>query len=174
MALSVAIRPKSKGDEDKLMTGAAPAPGGGSALLVVERVDETHQTILRGTGETHLAVAAERLARKFGVEVVTEEVLVPYRETITRSAEAEGKYKKQTGGHGQFGVASIRIEPLERGEGFQFVDQVVGGAIPRQYIPAVEKGVIEAMARAGSTATRSSTSRSPASTASTTPSTPRR
>ena len=116
---------------------------------MVERVDETHQTILRGTGETHLAVAAERLARKFGVEVATEDVLVPFRETISQQAEAEGKYKKQTGGHGQFGVASIRIEPLERGEGFHFVDQVVGGAIPKQYIPAVEKGVLEAMSQGG-------------------------
>ncbi len=148
VALSVAIRPKSKGDEDKLMTGLHRLQEEDPALLV-ERVDETHQTILRGTGETHLAVAAERLARKFGVEVTTEDVLVPYRESITQQAEAEGKYKKQTGGHGQYGVASIRIEPLERGEGFHFVDQVVGGAIPKQYIPAVEKGVIEAMGQGG-------------------------
>ena len=146
--LSVAIKPKSKGDEDKLMTGLHRLQEEDPALLV-ERVDETHQTILRGTGETHLAVAAERLARKFGVEVATEEVLIPYRESITVQAEAEGKYKKQSGGHGQFGVASIRIEPLERGEGFQFVDKVVGGAIPRQYIPAVEKGIIEAMKQGG-------------------------
>ena len=117
--------------------------------LIVERVDETHQTILRGTGETHLAMSIERLARKFGVEVETEDVLIPYRETVTSKAEAEGKYKKQTGGHGQFGVASIRIEPLRRGEGFRFIDQVVGGAIPRQYIPAVEKGIIDAMAHGG-------------------------
>jgi len=148
VALSVAIRPKSKGDEDKLMTGLHRLQEEDPALLV-ERVDETHQTILRGTGETHLAVAAERLARKFGVDVTTEDVLVPFRESITQQAEAEGKYKKQTGGHGQFGVASIRIEPLERGEGFHFVDQVVGGAIPKQYIPAVEKGVIEAMGQGG-------------------------
>jgi len=148
VVLSVAIRPKSKGDEDKLMTGLHRLQEEDRAL-VVERVDETHQTILRGTGETHLAVAAERLARKFGVEVATEDVLVPFRETISQQAEAEGKYKKQTGGHGQYGVASIRIEPLERGEGFHFVDQVVGGAIPKQYIPAVEKGVREAMSQGG-------------------------
>ncbi|HVA04864.1 MAG TPA: elongation factor G [Acidimicrobiales bacterium] len=148
VVLSVAIRPKSKGDEDKLMTGLHRLQEEDRAL-VVERVDETHQTILRGTGETHLAVAAERLARKFGVEVATEDVLVPFRETISQQAEAEGKYKKQTGGHGQYGVASIRIEPLERGEGFHFVDQVVGGAIPKQYIPAVEKGVLEAMSQGG-------------------------
>ena len=146
--LSIAIKPKSKGDEDKLMTGLHRLQEEDPALAV-ERVDETHQTILRGTGETHLAVAAERLARKFSVEVATEDVLIPYRESITAQAEAEGKYKKQTGGHGQFGVASIRIEPLERGEGFHFVDQVVGGAIPKQYIPAVEKGVIEAMGQGG-------------------------
>jgi elongation factor G len=146
--LSVAIRPKSKGDEDKLMTGLHRLQEEDPSL-VVERIDETHQTLLRGTGETHLAVVAERLARKFGVEVATEDVRIPYRETITKPAEAEGKYKKQTGGHGQFGVADIRIAPLERGEGFHFVDEVVGGAIPKQYIPAVEKGVIEAMSQGG-------------------------
>jgi elongation factor G len=146
--LALAIRPKSKGDEDKLMTGLHKLQDEDRAL-VVERVDETHQTILRGTGETHLAVSAERLQRKFGVELETDEVLVPYRETVSSQAEAEGKYKKQTGGHGQFGVASIRVEPLERGEGFHFVDQVVGGAIPKQYIPAVEKGVIDAMVSGG-------------------------
>jgi elongation factor G len=148
VVLAVAIRPKSKGDEDKLMTGLHRLQEEDRSLEV-ERVDETHQTLLRGTGETHLAVAADRLARKFGVEVATEDVLVAFRETITQQAEAEGKYKKQTGGHGQFGVASIRIEPLERGEGFHFVDQVVGGAIPKQYIPAVEKGVLEAMSQGG-------------------------
>ncbi len=147
-ALSIAIRPKSKGDEDKLMTGLRRLHEEDPALII-DRVDETHQTILRGTGETHLSVTAERLSRKFGVEVATEEVLVPYRETITSNSSAEGKYKKQSGGHGQFGVASIRIQPLGRGEGFSFVDEVVGGAIPRQYIPAVEKGVIEAMGQGG-------------------------
>jgi elongation factor G len=148
VSLSIAIKPKSKGDEDKLMTSLHRLQEEDPALLV-ERVDETHQTLLRGTGETHLSVAAERLSRKFGVEVDTEEVLVPYRETITGTSEAEGKYKKQSGGHGQFGVASIRIEPRGRGEGFEFVDKVVGGAIPRQYIPAVEKGVVEAMHQGG-------------------------
>ncbi|HLX87319.1 MAG TPA: elongation factor G [Acidimicrobiales bacterium] len=148
VALSIAIRPKSKGDEDKLMTGLHRLQEEDPALQV-ERVDETHQTIMRGTGETHLAIACERLQRKFGVEVATEEVLVPYRETITKPSDAEGKYKKQTGGHGQFGVASVRIAPLERGEGFHFVDEVVGGAIPKQYIPAVEKGIIEAMSQGG-------------------------
>jgi elongation factor G len=89
------------------------------------------------------------LKRKFGVEVETGDVQVAYRETVTKPAEAEGKYKKQTGGHGQFGVAILRVEPLGRGEGFVFEDRVVGGAIPRQFIPAVEKGVVEAMSGGG-------------------------
>ncbi len=146
--LAIAIRPRSKGDEYKLMTGLHRLQEEDPSLDV-QRVEETHQTLLLGTGETHLAVTCERLHRKFGVDVETEDVLVPYRETITRPAQAEGKYKKQTGGHGQYGVATIRVEPLERGGGFEFVDQVVGGAIPRQYIPAVEKGVQEAMDQGG-------------------------
>jgi elongation factor G len=147
-ALRVGIRPRSKGDEDKLMTALHRLQEEDPAFSIV-RDDETHQTLLGGMGETHLAIVTERLARKFGVEVETEPVVVPYRESITGTAEAEGKYKKQTGGHGQFGVAFVRIEPLERGEGFQFVDQIVGGAIPRQFIPAVQKGIEEAMSTGG-------------------------
>jgi elongation factor G len=147
-ALRVGIRPRSKGDEDKLMTALHRLQEEDSALSV-ERNDETHQTLLGGTGETHLAIVTERLARKFGVDVESEPVVVPYRETITNEAEAEGKYKKQTGGHGQFGVAFVRIAPLDRGAGFEFVDQIVGGAIPRQFIPAVQKGIEEAMGAGG-------------------------
>ena len=146
--LSMAIRPRSKGDEDKLMTALHRLQEEDPALGV-RRDDETHQTLLTGMGETHLAIATERLARKFGVEVETEDVIVPYRETITGQAEAEGKYKKQTGGHGQFGVAFLRVEPLPRGGGFEFVDQIVGGAIPRQFIPAVQKGIEETMGSGG-------------------------
>jgi elongation factor G len=146
--LSIAIRPRSKGDEDKLMTALHRLQEEDPALTVT-RNDETHQTLLGGMGETHLAIATERLMRKFGVEVESDEVIVPYRETITARAEAEGKYKKQTGGHGQFGVAFLRVEPLERGGGFEFVDEIVGGAIPRQFIPAVQKGIEETMASAG-------------------------
>ena len=148
VTLSVGISPRSKGDEDKMMIGLRRLQEEDPAV-VVERVDETHQTILWGTGETHLARSVERLARKFGVEIAVEPVRIPYRETITRRSEAEGRYKKQTGGHGQFGVASVRIDPLARGEGFRFADQVVGGAIPRQYIPAVERGIVEAMGTGG-------------------------
>jgi elongation factor G len=146
--LSIAIKPKSKGDEDKLMTALHRLQEEDPALQV-RREDETHQTVLSGMGETHLAIATERLSRKFGVEVETEELVVAYRETITSQAEAEGRYKKQTGGHGQFGVAFLRVAPLERGGGFEFVDEIVGGAIPRQFIPAVQKGVEETMASAG-------------------------
>ncbi|HEX9259143.1 MAG TPA: elongation factor G, partial [Acidimicrobiales bacterium] len=144
----IAIKARTQADDDKL----------GSALqrlmvedpaLVLERNDETHQTILRGTGDTHLAVTLERMARKFGVNVDVEDVRVPFRETVSGKAEAEGKYKKQSGGHGQFGVAWLRIEPLPRGSGFEFVDKIVGGAIPRQFIPAVQKGIEETMAAGG-------------------------
>jgi elongation factor G len=109
----------------------------------IERNAETHQTVLRGMGETHLSIALERLSRKFGVEVDTEEVRVAYRETVAARAEAEGKVKKQTGGHGQFAIAWLRVEPRGRGEGNEFVDAIVGGVIPRNFLPAVEKGIAE-------------------------------
>jgi elongation factor G len=146
--LAVAIHPKSKGDEDKLATALHRLQDEDMALRI-ERNAETHQTLLHGMGETHLSIAIEKLSRKFGVEVETEEVRVPYRETITGNAEAEGKIKKQTGGHGQFAVAWLRVEPLERGAGLEFVDSIVGGVIPRQYIPAVEKGVHETVEHGG-------------------------
>jgi len=94
-------------------------------------------------GETHLSIALEKLARKFGVEVDTEDVRVAYRETISGKAEAEGKLKKQTGGHGQFAIAWLRVEPQERGAGNLFVDAIVGGVIPKNFLPAVEKGIAE-------------------------------
>lgn len=146
--LSIAVHPKAKGDEDKLMT-ALHRLQEEDMTLAVRRDDETHQTILSGMGDTHLQIVCEKLQRKFGVEVGIDPVKIPYRETISKPAGAEGKYKKQTGGHGQFGVANLRVEPLERGGGLEFSDEVVGGAIPRQFIPAVEKGVQEAMATGG-------------------------
>lgn len=147
-ALSAAVRPSSRADEDKLMS-ALQRLCEEDRGLTVSRIDETHQTVLGVQGEVHLAVVVERLARRFGVSVEREDVQIPYRETITKAAQAEGRHKKQSGGHGQFGVCHLRIEPLARGEGFAFHDEVVGGAIPRQYIPAVEKGVREAMAQGG-------------------------
>ena len=146
--LQVAIVPRTQSDEEKLAQALHRLTDEDPGLHVV-RNDETKQTLLGGMGETHVQIAIDRMKRKFGVEVNTEEVRVAYRETITGGAEAEGKYKKQTGGHGQFGVAVIRLEPLERGAGFEFVDQIVGGVIPRQFIPAVEKGLRETMERGG-------------------------
>jgi elongation factor G len=146
--LPTAIRPKSKADEDKL-ANALHRIGDEDPVLRVERNAETHQTLMWGMGETHLSITLEKLHRKFGVEVEQEDTRVAYRETIMGSAEAEGKYKKQTGGHGQFGVAFLRLEPLERGSGFEFSDAIVGGAIPRQFIPAVEKGIAETIAQGG-------------------------
>jgi elongation factor G len=146
--LSVAVAPMSRADEDKLMSALQRLCEEDRGLSVT-RNDEAHQTVLGVAGEVHLAVTLERLARKFGVNVERQEVAVPYRETISKPGAAEGKHKKQSGGHGQFGVCHLRVEPRARGEGFQFHDEVVGGAIPRQYIPAVEKGVIETMSRGG-------------------------
>jgi elongation factor G len=146
--LAIAIHPKSKADDDKLATALHRLLDEDPSLHL-ERNAETHQTLLWGMGETHLGIAQERLARKLGVEVETEPVKVAYRETITTTAEAEGKYKKQTGGHGQFGIASIRVEPLPRGADFEWHDAIVGGSIPKNLIPAVEKGVREAMEHGG-------------------------
>jgi len=140
--LAVAIRAKSKADEDKL-ANALHRLQEEDPVLRIERNAETHQTVLRGMGETHLSIATERLFRKFGVEVETDEVHVAYRETVGGVAEAEGRLKKQSGGHGQFAVAWLRVEPKDRGAGNEFVDAIVGGVIPRNFIPAVEKGVTE-------------------------------
>lgn len=145
---AVAIAPVTQSDDDKL-GGALARLQAEDPVILVDRVDETHQTVLRGLGDTHVAVTLERLQRKFGVSVRTTEVKVPYRETISGTAEAEGKVKKQTGGHGQYAVANLRVAPLERGAGFEFKDAVVGGAIPRNYIPAVQKGIEETMSLGG-------------------------
>lgn len=145
---AVAIVPRTQSDDDKL--GAALARlMAEDPVLTVERVDATHQTVLGGVGDTHIAVTLERLARKFGVHVDTADVRVAYRETVVGRAEAEGRVKKQSGGHGQFAVANLRISPLDRGAGFEFADVVVGGSIPRNFIPAVQKGIEETMAQGG-------------------------
>ncbi len=143
-AIAMAIEPKSKADEDKM----------GSALsrlleedhtLAVRRASEMKQTVISGMGESHLEIVADRLKRKFGVEVVLSAPRVPYRETVRAHARVQGKYKKQTGGRGQYGDCWIEMVPRPRGEGYEFVDKIFGGAIPRQFIPAVEKGIKEAM-----------------------------
>lgn len=146
--LSVALLPRTQADDDKL-SGALAKLALEDPVLRVERVDETHQTLLCGLGDAHLAVTLERLQRLFGVNVDTEAVKVPYRETIAGHAEVEGKVKKQSGGHGQFAVTNLRVSPRARGAGVEFVDSVVGGAIPRNLIPAVERGVDEGLAAGG-------------------------
>ncbi len=145
---AVALEPLTQADDDKLSAALARLCSE-DPTIAVERSDETHQTVLRGAGDMHVAVALERLSRKFGVNVTTADVAVAYRETITARAEAEGKLKKQSGGHGQYAVVNLRVSPNERGSGSEFVDSVVGGAIPRNYIPAVERGIDEAMASGG-------------------------
>jgi len=142
--ISYAIAPKSKGDEEKVSTGLHRILEE-DPTIKFHRDEETKEMILSGMGQVHLEVALERLKRKFSVEVVMKTPKIPYRETIKTAADAQGKYKKQSGGRGQYGDCRIKIEPLPRGKGFEFVDDIVGGAIPRQYIPAVEKGIVDAM-----------------------------
>ena len=141
---SKAVRPKTKADLDKLGV-ALSRLSEEDPTLRVHRESDTNETILSGIGETQLEVAAEKMLRKFGVGVELQTPEVPYKETITIPAKAEYKHKKQTGGHGQYGHVLLEIEPLPRGSGHEFVDKVVGGRIPKNYIPAVEKGVNEAV-----------------------------
>jgi elongation factor G len=142
--LAYAIAPKTKGDEDKLSTALARLLEEDPTLRV-ERSEETHETVIYGMGEAHLDVVIERMKRKFGVEVSTAPAKIAYRETIRGRGKGTGRHVKQTGGHGQYGVCVIEIEPLPRGAGFEFVDKIFGGAIPNQFIPSVEKGVVKAM-----------------------------
>jgi elongation factor G len=142
--LSYAIAPKSKGDEEKVSAGLQRILEEDPTLRF-HRDDETKEMIISGMGQVHIEVALEKLKRKYGVEVIMKTPKIPYRETIKTSAKAQGKYKKQSGGRGQYGDCWIEIEPLPRNGGYEFIDKIVGGVIPRQYIPAVEKGVIEAM-----------------------------
>ncbi|MDH4148618.1 MAG: elongation factor G, partial [Acidimicrobiia bacterium] len=146
--LPMAIHARTQSDEDK-MSNALHRLLDEDPSLKLERNEETRQTILWGQGETHLRTAFERMERKFGVGVDTEDIKIAYRETIQGSAEAEGRHKKQSGGRGQFGVAFVRVNARDRGDGFEFVDAIVGGAVPRQFIPAVEKGVLETMDEGG-------------------------
>lgn len=142
--INLAIRPKSKGDEEKIANGFSKLHEE-DPTFIMEVDADIRQTIIYGQGELHLEIIVDRLKRKFGVEVEIEKPRIPYRETIKASSEAQGKYKRQSGGRGQYGDCWLRLEPLGRGEGFQFEDEIVGGAIPSKYIPAVEKGVTEAM-----------------------------
>jgi elongation factor G len=142
--ISFAVFPKSKGDEDKLSTGLARLVEE-DPTFATHRDTETHQTIISGMGELHLDITRDRLKRKFNVDVETATPQVPYKESIRSHVKQEGKHKKQTGGHGQFGHVWIELEPLERGKHFEFVDRIVGGVVPKNFIPSVEKGVRKAM-----------------------------
>jgi elongation factor G len=142
--ISYAMEPKSRGDEEKVSTGLHRLLEE-DPTLKFHRDAESGEMILGGMGQMHLEVILEKLKRKFGVEVIMKTPKIAYRETIRASAKAQGKYKKQSGGRGQFGDCWVKIEPLPRGGGFEFENQIVGGVIPRQYIPAVEKGIIEKM-----------------------------
>lgn len=143
--ISFALEPKSKADEDKLPQGLHRIKEE-DQTIDLHRDEETRDFILSGMGQQHIEIVVEKLKRKYGAEVVLKAPKVPYKETIRGSSSAQGRLKKQTGGHGQFGDTWLKVEPLPAGSGFEFVDQIVGGAIPRNYIPAVEKGIREAMA----------------------------
>jgi elongation factor G len=140
--IALAVRAASRSDEDKIGSGLARLHEE-DPTFHFSYEPELRQTIVRGLGELHLDVQMERLKRKYHVEVVTEEPRIPYRETFRKQAEAQGKYKKQTGGHGQFGDCHVRIKPLPRGSGYQFVDAITGGVIPNKFIPSVDKGIQE-------------------------------
>jgi len=142
--ISFALAPKSKGDEDKIFSGLQRLTEEDPALTI-QREEETKEMIISGMGQVHVEVAVEKLKRKFGVEVLLKEPKVPYRETIKKKVEQHYRHKKQSGGRGQFADVHIKLEPLPRGSGYEFVDAIVGGVVPRQYIPAVDKGVHESM-----------------------------
>ena len=141
--ISFAVSAKNQGDEDKVFIALNKLLEEDVALNL-DRNSETKEILISGSGQVHIEAAMEKLKRKYNVEVVLNTPKVPYRETIKKKVRVQGKHKKQSGGHGQFGDCWIRMEPLPKGKGFEFVDAIVGGVIPKTYIPAVEKGVLEA------------------------------
>ncbi len=144
--LSYAIVPKTRGDEDKISTSMYRLQDEDPSIGYT-RDEQTHDLLLSGQGQLHIEVTVAKLRRRFGVEVELKPPHIPYRETITQSVEAHGRHKKQTGGHGQFGDCKIRMEPLPRGADFEFVNDIFGGSIPRQFVPAIEKGIQETRTR---------------------------
>jgi elongation factor G len=144
--ISYAIEPKSRGDEEKISTALHRLQEEDPSISY-NRDAQTKELLLSGQGQSHIEVTVAKLKRRFGVEVNLKLPRIPYRETITAATEAHGRHKKQTGGHGQFGDCKVKFEPLPRGSDFEFVDDIFGGAIPRQFIPAVEKGIQDARLR---------------------------
>lgn len=144
--ISYAIEPKSRGDEEKIST-ALHRLQEEDPTISYTRDQQTKELLLSGQGQSHIEVTVAKLKRRFGVEVTLRPPRIPYRETITAAVEAHGRHKKQTGGHGQFGDCKVKFEPLPRGSDFQFVDDIFGGSIPRQYVPAVEKGLQDSRMR---------------------------
>jgi elongation factor G len=142
-ATTFAIEPKTRGDDDKIST-ALQRLLEEDPVLRVSRDAQTHEMLLSGVGQLHIEVVVARLRKRYKVEVNLKKPKIPYRETIKAAAEGHGRHKKQTGGHGQFGDCKIRMKPLGRGEDFKFVDDIFGGSIPRNFIPAVEKGIQDA------------------------------
>lgn len=142
--MSFAIEPRSRGDEEKIVSSINRLIEE-DPTLTFHRGEQTHEMILSGMGQVHIEVTVEKMKRKFGVEVNLKTPKVPYLETIKGKTNVQGRYKKQSGGRGQFGDCWLDIEPLPRGTGFEFMDKIVGGVIPQQYRPAVEKGIVEAM-----------------------------
>ena len=144
--LAYAIEPKSRGDEDKISSSMHRLEEEDPSIKYT-RDPQTKELLLAGQGQVHIEVTVAKLKRRFGVDVNLKPPRIPYRETIKASTEAHGRHKKQTGGHGQFGDCKIRVEPLARGADFEFVDDIFGGSIPRQFVPAVEKGIQDARTR---------------------------
>jgi elongation factor G len=142
-AISFALEAKAKGDEDKLANALGRIMEEDPAIKF-GRDEQTKEFLISGQGQLHVEIVVAKLKKKYGVDVILHPPKVPYLETITRPADAHGRHKKQSGGHGQFADCKITVEPIERGKQFEFVDEIFGGSIPRQYIPAVEKGIQEA------------------------------
>ena len=145
-AYTLAIFPRSRGDEEKISNGLARLAEEDPTLRV-HRNEETHQLLIGGLGDVHLDVVLEKLKRKYGVEATTALPRVAYRETISGTARVEGRHVKQSGGHGQYGVCVIEVEPTARGDGFQWEDKIFGGSIPQNFRPSVQKGIVDTMAK---------------------------
>jgi elongation factor G len=145
-SITFAIEPKSRGDEDKISNAFARILEEDAAIKY-HRDPQTKQLLLSGSDQLHVEVTVSKLRKRYGVEVLLKTPKIPYRETIRGKADVQGRHKKQTGGHGQFGDCWIKMEPLPRGGKFEFVDEIFGGSIPRNFVPAVEKGIVESAAR---------------------------